>query len=265
VGDGFDLLRAQRRIYTSDLRPLERLVALAICDFWSAESPRPYPSVSKLEQWTGLCRHAVVKALSGLRQRGAIVALSDGKGKRTAYDLRPLMALETRAADQCTPRTGSGGTGARDAPAEPAELVHETHRGGARGAPELVHETHPKEPKKEPKKEPSVGARPKPQAPKTSKWRRVPSDWDPKPEHRELAAELGVNLEFEAAKYKDHEFRTPKSDPDATFRNWLRTAAAYGNTRPRNGARSVQRGVVDETEANNWGRQGAARLLGGVQ
>lgn len=57
---------------------------------------------------------------------------------------------------------------------------------------------------------------------KSRRWSRVPKDWQPKPDHAGLAMDLGVPLDEEAAKFRDHEFRTPKSDADAAFRNWLR-------------------------------------------
>lgn len=57
------------------------------------------------------------------------------------------------------------------------------------------------------------------------RWRRVPTDWSPKDSHRSIAAERGVDFELELSKYRDHDFAQPKSDPDATFRNWLRSAS----------------------------------------
>jgi hypothetical protein len=52
----------------------------------------------------------------------------------------------------------------------------------------------------------------------------VPADWQPKPEHVSLAFQLGVPLDDEAAKFRDHEYRDPKSDADACFRTWLRNS-----------------------------------------
>lgn len=60
--------------------------------------------------------------------------------------------------------------------------------------------------------------------PKLARWRRVPSDWEPTADHLRLAVSLNVDLQLEQAKFRDHEFEKPKSDPDATFRNWLRNA-----------------------------------------
>jgi hypothetical protein len=62
-------------------------------------------------------------------------------------------------------------------------------------------------------------------AARAATWRRVPSDWIIKPDHRSLAEALAVDVEFEAAAFRDHEFQRPRSDADATFRNWLREAS----------------------------------------
>jgi hypothetical protein len=52
----------------------------------------------------------------------------------------------------------------------------------------------------------------------------VPEGWQPSDQHRQIASECCVPFELELAKFRDHEFSTPKHDPDATFRNWLRNA-----------------------------------------
>lgn len=69
---------------------------------------------------------------------------------------------------------------------------------------------------------------PAPRAPRPPKARRsaLPDSWEPKPELRELAASLGVNLEAEVAKLRDwaRAEGQAKSDWDATARNWVRRA-----------------------------------------
>lgn len=57
-----------------------------------------------------------------------------------------------------------------------------------------------------------------------SRWTRVPGTWQPNDEQRALAAKRGVDFDLELEKFRDYDFSKPKSDPDATFRNWLRTA-----------------------------------------
>lgn len=56
------------------------------------------------------------------------------------------------------------------------------------------------------------------------RWRFAPADWHPNEKHHELARERRVDLALELAKFRDHEFDKPKSDPDRTFANWLRNA-----------------------------------------
>ena len=63
-----------------------------------------------------------------------------------------------------------------------------------------------------------------PPKPRKRRWRRVPTGWEPNDGHRALAIKLGVSFDTELAKYRDHDYGTPKTDPDATFRNWLRNA-----------------------------------------
>lgn len=62
-----------------------------------------------------------------------------------------------------------------------------------------------------------------------SRWRFVPDDWRPTEKHAAMAAELHVDLALEEARFRDHEFKQPKSDPDRTFANWLRGAPQYAN------------------------------------
>lgn len=62
-------------------------------------------------------------------------------------------------------------------------------------------------------------------SPAPRRWRNVAQafpEWQPNDFHAALAAKYGKNLKLEAAKYRDHEFKDPKTDPDKTFNNWLR-------------------------------------------
>lgn len=62
------------------------------------------------------------------------------------------------------------------------------------------------------------------------RWRRVPSDWQPTDAHRVLARKLGVSAVDEESKFRDHEYKDSKSDPDACFRTWLKNAAKFGGS-----------------------------------
>lgn len=52
--------------------------------------------------------------------------------------------------------------------------------------------------------------------------RLVPESWAPKPEHVNLAMQLGVQLEPESQKFRDHEFYRTITDWDRAFSNWIR-------------------------------------------
>lgn len=76
--------------------------------------------------------------------------------------------------------------------------------------------------------------------PRKLRSRRVPAEWQPTDEHRELATKSGVNLDAEVVKFRDWEFAQPKSDWHATFRNWLRNASGGGASAPRRGRTPIQ-------------------------
>lgn len=68
----------------------------------------------------------------------------------------------------------------------------------------------------------------------TSKGRRspssrLPSDWQPNDTHRAYALEHRLNLDEEAAKFRDHAEANDRRQVswDAAFRNWLRNARTY--------------------------------------
>ncbi len=61
---------------------------------------------------------------------------------------------------------------------------------------------------------------------RTSKpWRICPEKWQPTEKHRTLALELQVSMDHEETKFREHEFKVPKTDADRAFFRWLRTAA----------------------------------------
>ncbi len=91
-------------------------------------------------------------------------------------------------------------------------------------------------------------------SPTPRRWRRVPDTWQPSPAHLELAKQLGVNAAQQEALFRDHEFATPKTDPDATFRTWLRRASSFASGAPAGGGKPP--GLVQH-EAN---RKRPARL-----
>lgn len=76
------------------------------------------------------------------------------------------------------------------------------------------------------------------------KWTRVPSEWKPNDGHPIVAQEAGLgpnDYSNELAKFRDFEFKSPKTDADAAFRTWLRNAGGYRSS-PR---QQAQGGVLD--------------------
>ncbi len=77
-------------------------------------------------------------------------------------------------------------------------------------------------------------------------WHFVPEDWEIKPAHRTLALGLLLDVEAEAAKFRDHEFKNGRSDADRAFSGWLRRsrdfagpAGARGASPPRNESEAI--------------------------
>jgi hypothetical protein len=78
---------------------------------------------------------------------------------------------------------------------------------------------------------------------------QLPDDWQPNEQHRDYATQERVDLEFQAAKFRDHARANGKTqkDWDATFRNWLRTAVEWRkDSGPVQPARSLQRATEIE-------------------
>jgi hypothetical protein len=80
--------------------------------------------------------------------------------------------------------------------------------------------------------------------PRARRWRYCPAEWTPTPGHLALATELHVNIADEEAKFRDHEFDKPKSDPDRVFSNWIRTASKYSTNGNGNGGRPKKKRIV---------------------
>jgi hypothetical protein len=76
--------------------------------------------------------------------------------------------------------------------------------------------------------------------------RQLPDDFAPNEQHQRLAAELGLNLDFEFAKFRDYWIAEgkPKVDWDATLRNWLRNSR---NARQPSLSIVTPAGQVDES------------------
>jgi hypothetical protein len=241
VADELDLLPTQRSVFRSGLRSAEKLVALALLDHWSAAG-EVFPSVNRLAAWTSLDRTTVMRALDALKARGAIVVIQGERGKANRYELRQLSLLAPDQSHHATSRTTR--------PVAPRDLNRSHHATG------VVAPSDPKDPIQGSQEGTHVGPRAQSSTRRSvAKWRRVPESWNPSEAHRELAKQLGVSIEAEEPKFRDHEFAKPKSDADAAFRTWLRNALSFGArgaSGGRNGAFVPQRGRVERERDTSW-------------
>jgi len=115
-----DLLGMQRAVWRSARTTTEKIVLLAIADFYSDRSPEPWPSVSTLAERCSLGRTAVLEAIAELERDGVLVARRV-PGRPNRYDLSHVTPVLARMA---TPKVA----GAHDSGPEHAvaRLVMET-------------------------------------------------------------------------------------------------------------------------------------------
>jgi hypothetical protein len=165
-----DLLAMQRAVWRSGRTTTEKIVLLAVIDYYSEASPEPWPSVPTLSKGTSLGRTAVLEAIAGLERNGVLVVRRE-HGRPNRYDLSRLcVALAPgREADPSGRRTAPPSevaeTGDGGAP-KPAGPVHEVDPSATQTGPPSeqdqsarrtspVRVADPKEPRKEPKMEAS--------------------------------------------------------------------------------------------------------------
>ena len=83
----------------------------------------------------------------------------------------------------------------------------------------------------------------------------LPADWAPNDAHREQAARLGVDIEREAGRYRDHAEAHGRRlvSWDAGFRTWLSRAAEFQG-RGANGAPALERPrTYGQHPTGQWG------------
>lgn len=210
-------------VFCSGLPPSERLVLLALVD----HMPNCEPSLARLVQWTGLSEKTIRLCLKSLAQKGLLTA-HGSNGRRSTY---VLYLANLGNDDRGNSYRGSDGRGSDD----------RTPRYSLPGTPVMSTAKGSKEGSKEGSGALSLNSNSSkgetPKAPKAAKPRRgtlshfAPDDFGPLDGHRAKATELGVDLGRELDAFRAYEFRTPKSDWDRAFHNWLTRAADYANGR----------------------------------
>lgn len=105
----------------------------------------------------------------------------------------------------------------------------------------------PSTPNQERRREGEVGEKEITPKGKRLAWRFCPDDWEPTEKHVRLSADLGVDLPTEVEKFRDHEYKTPKTDPDRAFSTWLRNAQQWGGSKTKGKASIRLHSKADET------------------
>jgi hypothetical protein len=195
------------------ITPMQKLVLMDLADSANRDTRQCWPSVDRITERTGAGRRTVFDALDVLEGRG-LISREQRHNRSTVYTVLLQMPSEDVGAKSAPTRVG-----APSAPAgAPAALV------GAPPAPLEVRQPHT-EPSLEPSKEPPRNRHGS---------RKCPADFVITPAMREWAKTEApdVNLDREMVKLRDYEFRTPRKDWPATWRNWMRTAQESAQRRP---------------------------------
>ncbi len=90
-----DLLGMQRAVWRSARSTTEKIVLLAIADYYSDSSPEPWPSMPTLAERCSLGRTAVLEAIAALERDGVIV-VRRVQGRPNRYDLSRVAPVLTR-------------------------------------------------------------------------------------------------------------------------------------------------------------------------
>jgi hypothetical protein len=280
---GFGLLQAQRAVFRSSIRAPEKLIALALLDHWS-RGTETFPSVQRLASWTSLDRTAVMRALQGLEQRGAII-VTRRKGAPNRYELGQLSLLPVAESDRSTsnPVAESDGAGTDVGPAPVAqsdqslsttsrserhppvaESDHTSRSERHEGTQEGTQTRNPFEKPFALESSPTEGARKrngrskgkgKPTAPAPAKLVPIPDDFQPTESHRAFAAKHGIDLELEVIGFKGHFENQRVASPNGRFTTWLTNQAKWNKQRSggaRNGAVTLQRGGTIREGKADW-------------
>lgn len=224
-----------------------KLLLIVLADYANDEG-MAWPSVKTMAEETEKSERSIQLLLRKLEQMRLIrkgdqkLVAKYAKGRRpTVYKLfptakkseTPMDATVERGETHCTPETGCTGEThftPRVQPTSP-EGCNPLHPTGETHFVSGVKPTSPK-PSQEPSIEPS---RESTRANKTDTTRlQALANLTPDQSHRQLADEIGLDLDAELAKFRDHAIAGGHlpADPAAAFRNWLRRGRELrlGNT-----------------------------------
>ena len=220
-----------------------KLLLIVLADYANDEG-MAWPSVKTMAEETEKSERSIQLLLRKLEQMRLIrkgdqkLVAKYAKGRRpTVYKLFPtakksettVNATVERGETHCTPETGCTGEThftPRVKPTSP-EGCNPLHPTGETHFVSGVKPTSPK-PSQEPSIEPS---RESTRANKTDTTRlQALANLTPDQSHRQLADEIGLDLDAELAKFRDHAIAGGHlpADPAAAFRNWLRRGRELG-------------------------------------
>ncbi len=81
-------------------------------------------------------------------------------------------------------------------------------------------------------------------------WRRIPKEWEIRPEERAWGVDHHLDVELEISKLRDWEFKDPRTDADAVCRTWLRTAwERKGSPAPKSAGAGAKPVMLWDAEA----------------
>ncbi len=202
---------------------LEKMVLMVLADRHNGKSDRCFPSISDISERAICSRRGAINAIESLISQGLIRA-EKAPGKKTFYTF-----------SWCTEVTG----------AESA-LVHSVHLTGALSS-KTGALSAPESGRNQELTNKSVRTREKPRS------RFCPDDWSPNPAKlRTVRIPRGVDVDHELAKFRTYEFKTPRSDWDRAFANWLASA----EPRKNDGRNQLERQTDELLGTNRQGQSG---------
>lgn len=226
------------------LSPTEKLTLIALANY-ADENEQCWPSNRRLTEDTGLSERTVRDTIKALGARGLLTKTERLRpnGSR-ATDVVTLQLGGATVAPH--PETG----GAALAPQEGATVAGGVGQplpgGGATVAPLTSFEPSVEPPKKK------EGAN----APSVRATKRCPPDFIPSQGAIDVGKGEGLSpreIEREIAKFRDSTFGTPRSDWDATLKNWFRKAAEQlGHHRSPATQAADPRRANTESRRGNW-------------
>ena len=220
-----------------------KLLLIVLADYANDEG-MAWPSVKTMAEETEKSERSIQLLLRKLEQMRLIrkgdqkLVAKYTKGRRpVVYKLfptakkgeTPMDATVERGETHCTPETGCTGATHFTPQVQPTspEGCNPLHPTGETHFVSGVKPTSPK-PSQEPSIEPS---RESTRANKTDTTRlQALANLTPDQSHRQLADEIGLDLDAELAKFRDHAIAGGHlpADPAAAFRNWLRRGRELG-------------------------------------